>query len=103
MFSYRIHFVDRENPMPNAKWRERMAQASSSLRSRPLIAFASESPIVRGVVTAVNWLRPPAYDFTVTGTFDDAVRWVEAKRDVPCKLFFSMMAELRSEANAARP
>jgi hypothetical protein len=96
-----ILVVDRGNPMPNAVWRKRMAEASSSLKSRPLVAFASESPLVRGVVTAINWLRPAPFEFTVTSTFDDAVRWIEQKRQFPCKVFFPMMAELRAEADAA--
>lgn len=94
--------VDRDNPMPNARWRKRIAEASASLQSRPLVAFASESPLVRGMVTAINWLRPPPFEFMITSTFDDAVRWFEAKREVPCKLFFPMLAELRAEADAAR-
>jgi hypothetical protein len=99
-----ILFVDRESPMPNARWRKRMAEASASLRSRPLIAFASESPLVRGVVTAINWLRPPPFEFSVTSSFDDAVTWIEGKRGVGAKLFFHMMAELRAEqATLARP
>jgi hypothetical protein len=96
-----ILVVDRENPMPNALWRKRIAEASGSLKSRPLLAFASESPLVRGVLTAINWLRPPPFEFAVTSTFDDAVHWVEQKRQFPCKVFFPMMAEVRAMADAA--
>ena len=46
-------------PMPNAIWRRRFAETRERLR-RPLhFRLVSQSPIIRGVVTAVNWLKPP--------------------------------------------
>ena len=89
--------VDRENPMPNATWRREIARASRTLRTRPIIAFASESPLVRGIVTAVNWIRPPPYEFSVVGTFDEAVSWVEQNRGAPCPVFSMLMTELRAK------
>jgi hypothetical protein len=96
-----ILLVDRENPTPNALWRKRIAEASTSLRSRPLVAFASEALLFRGAITAVNWLRPPPYEFRTMATFDQAVQWIEQRRGVPAKTFFTMLAELREEAAAA--
>lgn len=98
-----ILYVERDNPLPDAKWRERFAEASLTLRTRPAIAFASPSPLVRGIVTAVNWLRPPPFEFTTTDTFDEAVRWLEHKRGVPMKIFFDLFAECWADVARGRP
>jgi hypothetical protein len=95
-------FVETHSPMPNAKWRKRMAEASTTLKSKPCIAFASSSPFFRGVVTAVNWFRPPPYEFTVTSTFEDGAKWLEEKRGVRLPRLFEMFEECRTELHAAQ-
>jgi hypothetical protein len=96
-----IVYVERDNPMPDAKWRTRIADASTTFPIRPCIAFASPSTLIRGIVMAVNWIRPPPYDFTVEHSFDDAVAWIEEQRGAPMKILFSMMAECQAEARQA--
>ena len=32
---------------------------------------------MRGVVVAINWLRPAQYPFAVVATFDEARAWTE--------------------------
>jgi len=96
-----VLLVERENAMPDAKWRKRMAEASATLRSRPSVAFASASPLLRGMVTAVNWFRPPRYEFTIVSTFDEAIAWVEQRRDdAPGAALRRMLEECKAEVGA---
>lgn len=76
-------FVERANPVPNARWRRRIAEASESYPPNCLFAVVAESVVVRGTVTAINWLRPPTYDLTVVGTIPEALAWVGARREAP--------------------
>jgi len=72
-----ILVVDAGNPPPSSPWRKKIADVSATLRSKPTFAMVSASPLMRGVVIAINWLRPAAYPFTVVSTFDDARAWTE--------------------------
>lgn len=49
-----IVVVDRDNPTPNAAWRKRMAEATRTVQSTPLLVFVSESRVARAVVTAIS-------------------------------------------------
>ena len=72
-----ILVVDAGNPPPPSPWRKKIADVSSKLQSKPTFAMVSGSPVMRGVVVAINWLRPAAYPFTVVSTFDEARAWTE--------------------------
>jgi hypothetical protein len=44
---------------PNAHWRRRLADHRAGLRSpRVFASIVTESALVRGVLTAVNWIAP---------------------------------------------
>lgn len=90
-------FVSPENPMPNAKWRKRMAEASMTLKSKPVLAFVSSSPIMRGVVTAVNWFRPPPFEFEILPTFEAGQAWLEEKRQARLPRLLELYGECRKE------
>ena len=94
-------YVELHNPLPNAAWRKRMAEASAHLRSRPTLAFCSPSPLVRGIVTAVNWLRPPPYEFTTVGSFEDGTAWLQKKRGEILPILGVLFRECQREAEAA--
>jgi len=44
-------------------------------------AFVIDSPIIRGVLTALLWLAPLDMPYEVVGTLDDAVRWAIKRFD----------------------
>lgn len=71
---------DRDGGAPDAKWRKRIAEASGSTSPRALVTFVFSSQLARGIVTAVNWLRPAPYRFTVTSTIEEAITWLEPLR-----------------------
>lgn len=66
-----VLMVDRANPPPNAQWRRRIAEATASIRTEgALFVLCAESPVIRGVLTAINWIRPPKYEVRIVGTLD---------------------------------
>lgn len=69
-----------ENPMPNASWRKRIADASSDIDPNTLFILVSERPAVRGILTAINWVRPPTYQWCVVKTFEGALDVVREHR-----------------------
>lgn len=95
-------YVEANNPLPNAAWRKRMAEASTSLRSKPVLAFCSQSPLVRGIVTAVNWLRPPPYEFTTVSSFEEGQAWLESRRGESLPILGALFDECRRKAGTLR-
>jgi hypothetical protein len=94
-----IAVADPGNPPPNAHWRRGIAAVSATgFPRRTRYAMVSRSPLVRGVVTAINWLRPPPYEVMVCSTFAEAVRWMEELRGVRLPLFDALLAEARDRA-----
>ena len=93
-------YVERDNPMPNAHWRKRIAESSRELGTgaRPLVVFASPSPLVRGIVTAINWLRPPPFDHFMCATIEEGVSWLDEHRRGIKPALLEMMDECRREA-----
>ena len=93
-----ILVVDPGQPAPNAAWRRRIAEASATMKSKALFAVVSESAVVRGVVTAINWIRPPPYEHAVERSFDDAVAWIERRRGRALHNPRKLLAEAREVA-----
>ena len=96
-----ILVADPGNPPPNATWRRRIADETRSLATRPLFAMVTTSLVLRGVVTAINWIRPPPYEFATFERFDDALAWVEARRGRKLAIGQRLLAEARASVGAA--
>lgn len=76
-----VTVVERGNPPPNAKWRKKIGERSRLLKSKPIAVLVSESPVIRGVMTVLNWIAPQRFEESVvTSTFDEAIDWIEARR-----------------------
>lgn len=72
-----VTVVDPGNPPPDAKWRQRIAERSRTLRTSATSILVSASPLVRGVVTVLDWLAPKRFREQVTvATFEEALAWV---------------------------
>lgn len=96
--------VDRGNPPPNARWRKRIAEATASVRTEgALFALCAESPIIRGVATAIHWIRPPTYAVRILATSDAFLKLVGERRAAAVPIAKRMIDELRAEAQARRP
>lgn len=91
-----VLIVDSGVPPPSSAWRRRIADASARLESRPVFALVTSSPLIRGVVTAINWIRPPSYPHAVVATPEEAFAWAEQQLGRPLPL-----ARLLSEVATA--
>lgn len=98
-----IMMIDPGNPVPDARWRRRIAEASADIPNTALFALVSESRVVQSVVTAVNWIRPPRYEHSVHTTFEQARSWVEDKRGESLPGLLMLLAETRADARAKSP
>ncbi len=95
-----LMLVERENPVPNATWRRRIAEASANVGVGCMYALVCESIAVRGVATAINWLRPPKYEFRAFAALDEAYGWLGGRRAESIAFLQATMAELRAEAGS---
>jgi hypothetical protein len=69
---FAVQVIDAQSSDPNAKWRREIAHASVRVPARSVIAIVSLSSMVRGVITAVSWLRPPMYTLHIVATETEA-------------------------------
>ena len=66
-----------------ASWRKRMAQFNDNVQARQyLLAIVTPSSVVRGILTAINWLSPARQGHVRKAheTFVDACAWIERHR-----------------------
>jgi hypothetical protein len=66
---------------PSAPWRRRMAeQRKGMVAPRVFSSIVARSPMIRGVMTAMNWISPdPAHVMTRWhATFEDGAAWIAA-------------------------
>lgn len=99
-----ITVVDAGNPPPDAKWRQKIGERSKTLRTHAIAALVSSSPVIRGVMTVLNWLAPDRFrEQVVVSTFDDAVRWIDARRPGRTVLLRRLLADARAEAQTRAP
>lgn len=96
--AFAVMMVDRDNPRPDAMWRKRIAEASTNLKSRPMFALVSPSPIIRGVLTAINWVRPPPFETAAFATLEDARRWGEAAQKRSLAVLPQLLQRARDDA-----
>jgi hypothetical protein len=68
-------------PAPNSGWRKKVAEMTASPSFRPIhCAIVTRNPLIRGVVTALNWLRKREYSEDIFGDIEAALGWLEAGR-----------------------
>lgn len=94
-----ITLVEAGNPPPNAKWRQKIGERSKTLRTKAIATLVSSSPVIRGVMTVLNWLAPDRFrEQGVVSTFDEALAWIEERRPGRKALLRSLLADARTEA-----
>lgn len=79
-------------------WRKRIAEATKCVGEGMLFALVSESTLVRGVLTAMNWIRRPLYEFSTFSTFEEAVKWVEQMRGRPAPMLPVLLEEVEGRS-----
>lgn len=76
-----ILVIDPDVPMPNAKWRKQFAKTREKTYFPFLFVTVTPAPLLRGVLTMVNWVSPPPVGSGTNAveTFDEGVQWLEEK------------------------
>jgi hypothetical protein len=98
-----ITFVESGNPPPSAKWRKKIGERSATLKTRPVAALVSSSPLIRGVVTMLDWFAPRRFEAQIAlARYDDAVTWIESKRGPRRAAFDALLRESQAEARHRR-
>jgi len=67
-------------------WRKRMAAFNDSVQApRYLLSIVTPSSVVRGILTAINWLSPArqGHQRKAHETFVDSCNWIEKTRGRP--------------------
>lgn len=76
-----ILIIDADVPIPNATWRRHFAKSRTKSFFPFLFVTVTPSQLLRGVLTMINWVSPPA-EISATSaaeTFEEAVAWMEQK------------------------
>ena len=67
-------------PLPNAEGRKRGVDARKDMKSKPVVAVVTTSPLLRAAIGAARWISPPPFEQGVVATFEEAVAFIESKR-----------------------
>ena len=95
-----ILITDAQYPNPDARWRKRYAELRNEIRfSEFFFILVTSARILRGVMTAVNWINPPSPRFQTEafGTFEEAARWLEDKRKQKLPMLYKLRDEVQSK------
>lgn len=85
-------------PPPPASWRKRLAEASTQLPPSVLFVLVTPSALIRGALTAVEWLRPSPFEIRTCDRFDEAVELVSQRRAVLRALLPALLAQAQQQA-----
>ena len=75
--------IDPGHPLPGSVWRRKVAEATGNPAFRPYFAVLTDNPHVKGMLTALSWLRPQRFEAHVTSEESRAMAWLESKRGEP--------------------
>jgi hypothetical protein len=99
-----IFVVGPDNPAPDAYWRRRFAEQRKTFGSPHVyLSMVTQSAIMRGVLTAMNWIapEPPNMTSATHATFEESAAWVEVQQGTPRTVLRALLAD--AQANGRRP
>jgi len=67
-------------PAPNAHWRQIVAEMTSHPQFKATTAIVTSNALIRGVITALSWLRPRHYKEELWADAAAALAWLEKER-----------------------
>lgn len=101
--SLQIIIIDPGYTHPNAYQRKMIAKTIENFKTRRYVfAIVTDSSLIRGVLTAITWLRPekPNMISSVHATFEEAARWAELQRGTSFPILNSIMGKARKASLA---
>jgi hypothetical protein len=99
-----VFVVARGTAAPDAYWRRRFAEQRKSLGSpHVFVSMVTQSAIMRGVLTAMNWIvpEPPHVTSATHATFEESAVWVERQQGTPRSVLRGLLA--RAESTVRTP
>jgi hypothetical protein len=66
--------------LPNAFWRSRAAEVTGRDDFDGYLAIVTQNKLIRGVLTALDWLRDKSYQDKVFPSVEEAKAWLEQER-----------------------
>lgn len=69
-----------DSDVPHAKWRQRFADIGARAHRDTVFVLVTQSTLARGVLTAVNWLRPFKFHYAAVASLDEAVAMADGWR-----------------------
>lgn len=93
--------VEHPSAPPDSRQRRIIANGTAVLpRADGLFCLVTGSRLIAGVITAINWVRPPAYAFKVCRDVQAAINWIHSKRDAPHLTCETLCGELGLQVSA---
>ncbi len=75
--------LDTKHSLPSAGMRKKIAQITAAPNFTPSLMIVTKNPMVRGVLTALSWLRKTHYKDNVATTTERGIAWLEEQRKTP--------------------
>jgi hypothetical protein len=66
--------------LPHAKWRQRFADIGARARRETVFVLVTQSTLARGILTAVNWIRPFQFHYGAVATLADGITMADGWR-----------------------
>lgn len=95
---FALQVIDPFSSDPTAKWRRQIAEASEGVPARATIAVVSQSRLVRGMILAISWLRPPTYALRIVGSEAEACDLAQLNCPGRSAIARDLVRRLRQEA-----
>ena len=94
-----VIFIDPRRPIPDARWRRRFAHERAGAGAFRC-AMVTDSIVHRGLMTAIDWIRPPATEQRMLAfpTLPSARAWLELECNRKLELLMRLYGEARSLA-----
>ena len=87
--------------LPNAFWRSRAAEVTGRDEFNGYLAIVTQIRLIRGVLTALDWLRTKSYQDKVFTSAKEAKAWLEQERGESFELIDVMIRRMEKERAAS--
>ena len=91
-----VILFDSGHAVPNAVWRRAVADFQKRPIFNPDVVLVSGNPLLRGVLTALDWLRGSIINMQPAASGEKAVELIEKQRGAPHPQLLAMVRRVQS-------
>jgi hypothetical protein len=88
---------------PSAKWRGEIAASMKRVKSNTLVCLVTRSTMVRHILTAIFWVRPPRFTLDIVATETEGLQRLERQRPGLAAKATAILTDLRAIPARAVP